>query len=267
MEYEIECEGMIYHVLISLIDLDTKSDKKLSKYHKLDQDIVNHYSGLHGLHNKFCFGPCLSEDHEDENSVVQIKGNMMCRLLYPNPVCLLTVYDPTKHTANVMTITWLTAIDNHGTFVCSIAKTRHTAKLLREFSVFVLNVPTRDLEETILKIGSISGGETDKFRELGLRTCIPGWTSNTHTTSKRKKTQDNHYLTKHAIALKDCIAHTICIVQQKQDFNMHWLLICKQEMAWSKKDYFADGKRFIRSSESLPPYLTFLGTKTFGSVV
>jgi hypothetical protein len=56
-------------------------------------------------------------------------------------------------------------------------------------------------------------------------------------------------------------------VQQKQDFNMHWLLICKQEMAWSKKDYFADGKRFIRSSESLPPYLTFLGTKTFGSVV
>lgn len=272
LEYRIECKGRVYKVLISIIDLDMKSERNLPKYHNLDQDIVHHYSETHGLHKKFCFGPCLSEEenlralrHEDDDSVVQIKGNMMCRLLYPNPVCLLTVYDPTRHTANAMTITWLTAIDNHGTFVCSISKRRHTSELLRVSSVFVLNVPTRDMENTILAIGSSSGRETDKFRELDLRTCCSGWLP-VNSNNKGSKNNENH-ATKHAIALRDCIAHTVCLVQEKKDMGQHWLMVCKQQLAWSKKSYFADGKRFMRSSDSLPPYLTFLGTQTFGSVV
>ena len=267
MEYQIEDKGRIYRVLISIIDLDIKSESKLSKYYKLDQDIVHHYSEKYGLHKKFCFGQPLSESdnsrshsHEGNDSVVQIKGNMMCRLLYPNPVCLLAVYDPTEHEANVMTITWLTAIDNHGTFVCSISKRRHTSELLRVSSVFVLNIPTRELEESILAIGSCTGRDTDKFREFGLRACRPGWISGNR----------NHKMNKaimHAIALEDCIAHTVCLVQQKQDMGQHWLLVCKQQLAWSKKVYFSDGKCFQRSSDDLPPYLTFLGTQTFGSVV
>jgi flavin reductase (DIM6/NTAB) family NADH-FMN oxidoreductase RutF len=272
LEYRIEWKGRVYKVLISIIDLDMKSERNLPKYHNLDQDIVHHYSETHGLHEIFCFGPCLSEEensrslrHEDDDSVVQIKGNMMCRLLYPNPVCLLTVYDPTRHTANAMTVTWLTAIDNHGTFVCSISKRRHTSELLRVSSVFVLNVPTRDLEDTILAIGSSSGRETDKFRELGLRTCCPGWFP--ENSNNKASNNNDHHATKHAIALRDCIAHTVCLVQEKQDMGQHWLMVCKQQLAWSKKAYFADGKRFIRCSESLSPYLTFLGTQTFGSVV
>ena len=89
---------------------------------------------------------------------------------------------------------------------------------------------------------------------------------NETSTTQRLNAKDDK-LIKHTIALRDCIAHTICIVHEMQDMGQHWLLVCKQQLAWSKKTYFADGKRFIRSSESLPPYLTFLGTKTFGSVV
>lgn len=189
----------------------------------------------------------------------------MCRLLYPNPVCLLTVYDPSKHEANVMTITWLTAIDNHGMFVCSVSKRRHTSELLHVSSVFVLNIPTCELEETILAIGSCSGRDTDKFRQLGLPTCCPGWISG-NQNQKKTNTKEARIM-KHAIALRDCIAHTVCLVEQKQDMGHHWLLVCKQQLAWSKEAYFADGKRFQRSSDDLPPYLTFLGTKTFGSVV
>ena len=260
MEYRIRCNGCAYRVLISIIDLDIKSESNLSKYYKLDQDIVHHYSQMHGLHKKQCFQTCICGN---ANDTVQIKGNMMCRLLYPNPVCLLSVYDPVKHMSNVMTITWLTAIDNHGTFVCSISKRRHTSELLRVSSIFVLNIPTRELEETILAIGSCTGRDTDKFRELNLQTCCPGWSCGNRKTTKGIDTD----LTKHAIALRDCIAHTVCLVQQKQDMGQHWLMVCKQQLAWSKKDYFSDGKRFQRSSDTLPPYLTFLGTQTFGSVV
>lgn len=282
MEYQIDFKGRVYYVLISIIDLDRKSDHKLSKYYNLDQDIVHHYSETHGLHKRFCFGSRLSDDDDDsrsqssedcDDSVVQIKGNMMCRLLYPNPVCFLTVYDPISHRANVMTITWLTAIDNHGSFVCSIGKGRHTSELLKTSGVFVLNIPTRDMEDTILAIGSSSGREMDKFRELGLRTCPPGWSFEIHgrhksRRNKRKKGGGGHqHQIRHAMALRDCIAHTVCLIQQKQDMGQHWLLVCKQQLAWSRKAYFADGKRFIRSSESLSPYLTFLGTQTFGSVV
>ena len=273
MEYRIECKGAVYWILISIIDLDIKSESNLSKYYKLDHDIVHHYSETYGLHKKFCFGQRFSEiedsqskPHEGNDLEVQIKGNMMCRLLYPNPVCLLTVYDPTKHESNVMAITWLTAIDNHGTFVCSISKRRHTSQLLRVLSVFVLNIPTRELEDTILAIGSSTGRDTDKFRELGLQTCCPGWVSG-EKNCRNGKNKDIHGATKHAIALHDCIAHTVCLVQEKQDMGQHWLMVCKQQLAWSKKAYFSDGKRFLRSSDDLPPYLTFLGTQTFGSVV
>ena len=314
MEYRIECpdnnnnkQAVVYHVLVSIIDLDMKSSSKLPKYYTLDQQIVNHYSTMYGLHHKLCFGfdsnygekgqssssssssLLLKQQKKDEkeqsllhrlDEVVQIKGNMMCRLLYPNPVCLLTVYDPQSteststatnnrhhrhHLMNVMTITWLTTIDNSGLFVCSINKKRYTAELLNVSSVFVLNVPTRDMEDTILRIGSCSGRDVDKFHKFGLQICCPGWSS---SSSLRHEHDDKKRKTiKNAIALSDCIAHTVCTVQSKQDQGQHWLLVCKQEFSWCRKVYFEDGKRFRRNSDSLPPYLTFLGSQTFGSVV
>eukprot|EP00536_Pseudo-nitzschia_multiseries_P014773 jgi/Psemu1/215887/e_gw1.767.22.1 len=207
--------------------------------------------------------------------MVPVRGNLMCRLLFPNPVCLLTVYDRKEHTSNVMTLTWLTPVDNSGTFVCSIHKRRHTASLLAVSSTFVLNVPTSDLEDTVLGIGSCSGRDTDKFQKFGLELCRPGGTAAGATAGssakknkkKDKKHRDEQDGIKHAIALRDCIAHTVCIVKEKQDQGQHWLLVCEQQLAWCRKPYFEDGKRFRRSSESLAPYMTFLGSKTFGSVV
>jgi flavin reductase (DIM6/NTAB) family NADH-FMN oxidoreductase RutF len=318
MEYRIECPNnnkeVVYYVLVSIIDLDMKPSSKLPKYYTLDQQIVNHYSTMYGLHHKLCFDNfdydgeegqsssssssslslslLLKQQKKDEkerlllhrsDEVVQIKGNMMCRLLYPNPVCLLTVYDPQTteteattttaitnnrrhHLMNVMTITWLTPIDNSGLFVCSINKKRYTAELLNVSSVFVLNVPTRDMEHTILRIGSCSGRDIDKFQKFGLKICCPGWSSSS-SSSLRHDHDEKRRIIKNAIALTDCIAHTVCTVQSKQDQGQHWLLVCKQEFSWCRKVYFEDGKRFQRNSDLLPPYLTFLGSQTFGSVV
>ena len=50
------------------------------------------------------------------DAIVQVDKNMLSRLLYPNPVCLLSVQsgdDDASRRRNVMTITWLTPINNH----------------------------------------------------------------------------------------------------------------------------------------------------------
>jgi len=306
MEYQIECNNsnssQIYYVLVSIIDLDIKPSSKIPKYYTLDQQIINYYCATYGLHHKLCYSDGSSSSNSNSSSsslllqveqqqkqkirfddeIVRIKGNMMCRLLYPNPVCLLTVYDPQttntknqqgahhRHLMNVMTITWLTPIDNSGTFVCSINKKRYTSELLNVSSIFVLNIPSRDMEHTILRIGSCSGRDVDKFQQFGLQLCCPGWSSSSIPVVRRRGDDDERgsfCVSKYAVVLSDCIAHTICTVQEKQDQGQHWLFVCKQQMSWSRKVYFEDGKRFRRNCESLPPYLTFLGSQTFGSVV
>lgn len=120
----------------------------------------------------------------------------LSRLLYGNPVCLLTT--PKRpalgyHHANAMTISWLTPVDNQGNIFLSINTKRHTAeRLMKEFSMvendqsiddnekdayddlespktktkttyFVLNVPIAGQEEMVLRIGGCSGRDVDKF--------------------------------------------------------------------------------------------------------
>ncbi|GLE09067.1 hypothetical protein PINS_up020656 [Pythium insidiosum] len=46
---------------------------------------------------------------------VQVEKGMLSRLLFPNPVCLLSTQDETTGARNVMTITWLTPINNQVT--------------------------------------------------------------------------------------------------------------------------------------------------------
>jgi len=100
----------------------------------------------------------------------------LSRLLYPNPVCLLSVA-PNDVKANVMVCSWLTPVNNYGIFLMSINRRRHTASLLqkRENAKFVLSIPTAKMMEKVLKIGKFSGSKGDKFKELEIETCQPGW--------------------------------------------------------------------------------------------
>jgi flavin reductase (DIM6/NTAB) family NADH-FMN oxidoreductase RutF len=113
--------------------------------------------------------------------VVIREKNLLSRLLYPNPVCLLTVKVENDTVAgvktydrNVMTMSWLTPIDNYGNFICSINKKRHSADLVLKARKFVLNVPVHGQESMILSVGSISGRLGDKFDILGLPATVPG---------------------------------------------------------------------------------------------
>ena len=98
----------------------------------------------------------------DADAVVTIREkNLLSRLLYPNPVCLLSVSG--DHERNIMTVSWLTCIDNCGNFICSLNKKRHTVELLRKTKTFVLNVPVQGQESLVLAIGSATGRQCDKF--------------------------------------------------------------------------------------------------------
>ena len=124
---------------------------------------------------------------------------LLSRLLYPNPVCLLTTTQllPDYLHHNAMVISWLTPIDNDGNIFLSINAKRHTAaRLMTAFraasevdQTFVLNVPTASQESMVLQIGGCSGRDIDKFDssdggvEPRFTLCRPGWTALTTDTS------------------------------------------------------------------------------------
>jgi hypothetical protein len=84
-----------------------------------------------------------------EEGVVCVPAAFLSRPLYPNPVCLLASRRPRGGAVNLMTISWLTAVDNAGGFVCSMNQSRHTASLLATNRVFTLSVPVVGMEDLV----------------------------------------------------------------------------------------------------------------------
>ena len=64
-----------------------------------------------------------------EADSLQLQTPHLSRLLYPNPVCFLSSWAGGRR--NLMTISWLTAVDNEGRFVLSMNQRRHTARRRR----------------------------------------------------------------------------------------------------------------------------------------
>ncbi|KAJ3238712.1 hypothetical protein HDU81_007292 [Chytriomyces hyalinus] len=242
-------------------------------------------------------------------TVVQVPKPMLSRMLYANPVCLLTTTsapatipspssEPTLPETNVMTISWLTPIDNHGHFIASMNKGRYSAELLlsrihgADYSnaFFTLSVPVHGSEQLVVDVGSCSGRTTkDKLNTLGIQTCLPGWksieppTTPTDTSSttgdrfpkrsrKKQDFSDESFSRNHGLlAISESVAHLICRVDEIQERHGHWILHCVICAAFCKAEYW-NGKNFapIRNPVTRvapPPYLTFLGTKVFAAAV
>ena len=83
---------------------------------------------------------------EPARSFTPVPKNMLARLLYTNPVCLLASFSPSRGRPNVMTITWLTATSNHGDFVMSVNCERVSAGNLQEHPFFSTSLRVSLLE-------------------------------------------------------------------------------------------------------------------------
>jgi flavin reductase (DIM6/NTAB) family NADH-FMN oxidoreductase RutF len=87
-------------------------------------------------------------------------------LIEPGPVVLVTTHDGVRN--NVMTITWTMVLGFSAEFAIATGPWNHSYAALRDTGECVLAVPTVDLIDTAVGIGTCSGRDTDKFERFGL---------------------------------------------------------------------------------------------------
>ena len=87
-------------------------------------------------------------------------------LIEPGPVVLVTTHD--GRTSNVMTISWTMVLDFTPRFAITTGAWNHSYKALRKTRQCVIAIPTVDMLDTVVGIGTCSGADTDKFARFEL---------------------------------------------------------------------------------------------------
>ena len=111
-------------------------------------------------------------------------------LLEPGPVVLITTNDNGKN--NIMTISWTMVMDFTPMFAITTGSWNYSYTALQKSRECVIAIPTVDLIDQVVGVGTCSGTATDKFARFGL-TAVQG----THVR---------------APLIKECLANIECRV-------------------------------------------------------
>ncbi len=111
-------------------------------------------------------------------------------LLEPGPVVLVTTCDGKKN--NIMTISWTMVVDFTPRFAITTGPWNHSFSALKKTRQCVIAIPTVDLIDKVVGVGTCSGADTDKFKKFSL------------TAGKGKKAN--------APLIKECLANIECQV-------------------------------------------------------
>ncbi len=87
-------------------------------------------------------------------------------LMESGPVVLVTTHDGTKD--NIMTISWTMVMDFTPVFAITTGEWNHSFAALRKSRECVIAVPTVDLLDKVVGIGTCSGSDIDKFSRFAL---------------------------------------------------------------------------------------------------
>lgn len=87
-------------------------------------------------------------------------------LMEPGPVVLVTTHDGKKD--NIMTISWTMAMDFTPVFAITTGEWNHSFAALRKNRECVIAIPSVDLLDKVVGIGTCSGTDTDKFAKFEL---------------------------------------------------------------------------------------------------
>jgi flavin reductase (DIM6/NTAB) family NADH-FMN oxidoreductase RutF len=87
-------------------------------------------------------------------------------LIEPGPVVLVTTRDGGKN--NIMTLSWTMVVDFVPHFAIVTGAWNHSFAALRKTRECVIAIPTIDMLDQVVGIGTCSGSETDKFARFGL---------------------------------------------------------------------------------------------------
>jgi flavin reductase (DIM6/NTAB) family NADH-FMN oxidoreductase RutF len=84
----------------------------------------------------------------------------------PGPVVLVTTHDGKKD--NIMTISWTMVMDFTPVFAIVTGAWNHSFAALRRNRECVIAIPTVDMLDKVVGIGTCSGADTDKFSSFKL---------------------------------------------------------------------------------------------------
>lgn len=92
--------------------------------------------------------------------------NKAFTLLEPGPVVLVTTNDGKKN--NVMTISWTMVMDFSPIFAMTTGPWNYSFAALRKTRECVIAIPTVDMLDKVVGVGTCSGADTDKFEKFRL---------------------------------------------------------------------------------------------------
>jgi len=87
-------------------------------------------------------------------------------LMESGPVVLVSTHDGDKN--NIMTISWTMVMDFTPVFAITTGPWNYSYAALQKTRECVIAIPTADLIDTVVGIGTCSGADTDKFKTFGL---------------------------------------------------------------------------------------------------
>lgn len=96
----------------------------------------------------------------------QLKLSKAFTLMEPGPVVLVTTYDGKKN--NIMAISWTMVLDFTPVFAITTGEWNHSFAALRKNRECVIAIPTVDMLDQVVGIGTCSGADTDKFAKFKL---------------------------------------------------------------------------------------------------
>ena len=120
----------------------------------------------------------------------KLKLSKAFTLMEPGPVILVTTQDGNR--SNIMTISWTMVMDFTPMFAITTGEWNYSYSALRKTKECVIAIPTIDMLDKVVGIGTCSGADTDKFAQFKL-TAVPGKVV-------------------HAPLIKECLANIECEV-------------------------------------------------------
>ena len=102
--------------------------------------------------------------------------NKAFTLIEPGPVVLVTTHDGKRN--NIMTISWTMVVDFTPLFALTTGTWNFSYHALEASRECVIAIPTVDMIDRVVGVGTCSGGDVEKFEKFGL-TPVKG----THVTA------------------------------------------------------------------------------------
>ncbi|MCX8160750.1 MAG: flavin reductase family protein [Candidatus Saccharicenans sp.] len=92
--------------------------------------------------------------------------NKAFTLIEPGPVVLVTTHDGEK--SNIMTISWIMVVDFTPRLAMTTGPWNYSYAALRKTKECVIAIPTSDLLDTVVRIGTCTGADINKFEKFRL---------------------------------------------------------------------------------------------------